>query len=79
MWLKLDTGMVVILLLFRVLTRKPESVSICPTEAYMGGRAGLLTGKRADSHTVFHDPPSSWTPGSYAEEHETQSHPQGKP
>lgn len=55
--------MVVILLLFRVLTRKPESVSICPTEAHVGGGAGLLSDKRADSHAVFHDPPSSWTRG----------------
>lgn len=37
MWLKLDTGMVVMLLLFRVLTGKPESVSIRPAGATWEG------------------------------------------
>lgn len=74
MWLKLDTGMVVMLLLFRVLVGKPESVSVCPAGVYVGGRAGLLPDKHCPVVHPQAGPALGWTRGgAYANERETES------
>lgn len=59
MWLKLDTGMVVMLLLFRVLVGKPESISVCPAGSSWEGEQGFSLTNR-QTLTLFHSPPSSW-------------------
>lgn len=55
MWLKLDTGMVVMLLLFRVLTGGKQSQSASTQqEVTCEGGTGLLSNKHTDSHTQIH-------------------------
>lgn len=56
MWLKLDTGMVLMLLLFRVLNGNQSHFESAPQEVTWEGTA-LHSDKRADSQTVFHGLP----------------------
>lgn len=76
MWLKLDTGMVLMLLLFRVLIRGKQSRSAATQqEVTREGGTGLLSDKHADSHTQIHDGAQRLCPPRSA----AQSCPQGSP